>query len=45
MDRAWTSGRLSPGDLVLTVAFGAGMAWGANLVRWSAPAPTEASVG
>jgi 3-oxoacyl-[acyl-carrier-protein] synthase III len=39
MDRAWRAGRLSPGDLVLTVAFGAGMAWGANLIRWSAPAP------
>jgi 3-oxoacyl-[acyl-carrier-protein] synthase-3 len=39
MDRAWRAGRLSPGDLVLSVAFGAGMAWGANLIRWSAPAP------
>jgi 3-oxoacyl-[acyl-carrier-protein] synthase-3 len=39
MDRAWTGGRLSPGDLVLTVAFGAGMAWGANLIRWTAPPP------
>ncbi|HEV3473993.1 MAG TPA: beta-ketoacyl-ACP synthase III [Actinomycetota bacterium] len=37
MDRAWRAGRLQPGDLVLTVAFGAGMAWGANLIRWTAP--------
>jgi 3-oxoacyl-[acyl-carrier-protein] synthase III len=27
------TGRLKPGDLVLTVAFGAGMNWGANLLR------------
>lgn len=39
MDRAWRAGRLSPGDLVLTVAFGAGMAWGANVIRWTAPGP------
>lgn len=37
LDRAWRAGRLSPGDLVLTVAFGAGLAWGANLIRWTAP--------
>ncbi|HXF57489.1 MAG TPA: beta-ketoacyl-ACP synthase III [Actinomycetota bacterium] len=43
MDRAWREGSLAPGDLVLTVAFGAGMAWGANLVRWTAPAPAGAS--
>lgn len=28
------SGRLKPGDLVLTVGFGAGLVWGANLIRW-----------
>ncbi len=27
------TGRIAPGDLVLTVAFGAGMSWGANLLR------------
>jgi 3-oxoacyl-[acyl-carrier-protein] synthase-3 len=42
IDRAWLAGRLSPGDLVLTVAFGAGMAWGANLIRWTLPAPDSA---
>jgi len=26
-------GRITPGDLVLMVAFGAGMTWGASLVR------------
>jgi 3-oxoacyl-[acyl-carrier-protein] synthase-3 len=41
MDRAWRAGKLAPGDVVLTVAFGAGMAWGANLIRWSAPSPRE----
>src|SRR2546430_1855477 len=39
MDRAWRSGRLKPGDLVLTTAFGAGLTWGANLLRWTAPLP------
>jgi 3-oxoacyl-[acyl-carrier-protein] synthase-3 len=42
MDRAWRAGRLHPGDLVLTTAFGAGLAWGANLIRWSAPTPEDA---
>ena len=39
MDQAWKAGRLRPGDLVLTCAFGAGLAWGANLLRWTAEAP------
>jgi 3-oxoacyl-[acyl-carrier-protein] synthase-3 len=32
-DEAWRAGRIHPGDLVLMVAFGAGMNWGATLVR------------
>ena len=40
LDRGWRSGRLDAGDLVLTVAFGAGFAWGANLIRWTASTPT-----
>jgi 3-oxoacyl-[acyl-carrier-protein] synthase-3 len=39
LDHAWRAGRLSPGDLILTVAFGGGLTWGANLVRWTAEAP------
>lgn len=39
MDHAWRQGRLKPGDLILTVAFGAGLAYGANLIRWTAEAP------
>jgi 3-oxoacyl-[acyl-carrier-protein] synthase-3 len=39
LDRAWSRGLLEPGDVVLTAAFGAGMAWGANVIRWSIPAP------
>lgn len=27
-------GRLKRGDIVLTVGFGAGLAWGANVIRW-----------
>jgi 3-oxoacyl-[acyl-carrier-protein] synthase III len=40
LDHAWRRGRLRPGDLVLTVAFGAGLAYGANLTRWTAEAPS-----
>ncbi len=32
-DECWRDGRIQPGDLVLMVAFGAGMTWGASLVR------------
>ena len=40
LDHAWRAGRLHPGDLVLLTSFGAGLAWGANLLRWTAPTPT-----
>ena len=39
LDGAWRRGLLEPGDLVLTAAFGAGMAWGASLIRWTASMP------
>jgi 3-oxoacyl-[acyl-carrier-protein] synthase-3 len=45
MDRAWRAGRLAPGDVVLTTAFGAGLAWGANLLRWTAPPLGEGADG
>jgi 3-oxoacyl-[acyl-carrier-protein] synthase-3 len=32
-DECARDGRLKPGDLVLLVAFGAGLTWGASLVR------------
>jgi 3-oxoacyl-[acyl-carrier-protein] synthase-3 len=38
LDRAWRAGRVAVGDLVLLTSFGAGLAWGANLVRWTGPA-------
>ncbi|MFN3728310.1 MAG: beta-ketoacyl-ACP synthase III [Fimbriimonadaceae bacterium] len=31
---AWETGRIREGSVVLTVAFGAGLVWGANLIRW-----------
>lgn len=43
LDRGWRAGKLRSGDLVITVAFGAGFAWGANLIRWSASTPTAAA--
>jgi 3-oxoacyl-[acyl-carrier-protein] synthase-3 len=39
LDRAWRGGRIRPGSLVLLTSFGAGLAWGANLIRWNAPDP------
>jgi 3-oxoacyl-[acyl-carrier-protein] synthase-3 len=36
LDRAWRAGRIHDGDLVLLTSFGAGLAWGANLIRWNA---------
>jgi 3-oxoacyl-[acyl-carrier-protein] synthase III len=41
LDRAWRAGRIHEGDLVLLTSFGAGLAWGANLIRWTLPAPTS----
>jgi 3-oxoacyl-[acyl-carrier-protein] synthase-3 len=38
LDRAWRAGRVRPGDLILLTSFGAGLAWGANLLRWTGPA-------
>ncbi|MGZ8627067.1 MAG: beta-ketoacyl-ACP synthase III [Actinomycetota bacterium] len=38
LDRAWRAGRIHDGDLVLLTSFGAGLAWGANLIRWHTPA-------
>jgi 3-oxoacyl-[acyl-carrier-protein] synthase-3 len=37
LDRAWRAGRVRDGDLVLLTSFGAGLAWGANLLRWTGP--------
>ena len=34
LSEAEQMGRLKKGDLVVTVAFGAGFTWGANLIRW-----------
>jgi 3-oxoacyl-[acyl-carrier-protein] synthase-3 len=34
LDLAVRDGRVKPGNLVLLVAFGAGLTWGATLVRW-----------
>lgn len=34
LDEANRAGKIKPGDYVLTVAFGGGLIWGANLLRW-----------
>lgn len=40
LDRAWRAGRMDEGDLVLFTSFGAGLTWGATLMRWTMPGPT-----
>ncbi|MEZ0235398.1 MAG: beta-ketoacyl-ACP synthase III [Actinomycetota bacterium] len=39
LDRAWRAGTIGQGDLVLFASFGAGLTWGATLVRWTLPSP------
>jgi 3-oxoacyl-[acyl-carrier-protein] synthase-3 len=39
--RAWNAGRIREGDLVLFTSFGAGLTWGATLVRWTMPEPSR----
>lgn len=41
LDDLYTSGRLVPGDLLALVGFGAGLTWGAAVVRWTMSAPNE----
>jgi 3-oxoacyl-[acyl-carrier-protein] synthase-3 len=36
---AWRAGRVKPGELVVTVGFGAGLTWGANVIRWGSMTP------
>jgi 3-oxoacyl-[acyl-carrier-protein] synthase III len=41
LDDLYTSGRLSPGDVLALVGFGAGLTWGAAVVRWTMDAPNR----
>jgi len=34
-------GRVKPGDIVVFVGFGAGLTWGASVVKWSSPFPSR----
>lgn len=36
LDEAVRDGRIKPGQTVLVVAFGAGLTWGASVIRWGA---------
>ena len=40
LEEAWREGRFKSGDHVLLVAFGAGLTWGATLIKWHDPSPT-----
>ena len=31
---AWKTGRIQPGNILVTVGFGAGLSWGANVIKW-----------
>ena len=39
LDRAWRAGRMKEDDLVLFTSFGAGLTWGATLMRWTMSEP------
>jgi 3-oxoacyl-[acyl-carrier-protein] synthase-3 len=41
LDDLYTSGQLQPGDLVGLVGFGAGLTWGAAVVRWTKDQPRK----
>ena len=41
LDDLYTSGRLAPGNLLALVGFGAGLTWGAAVIRWTMSAPIE----
>jgi 3-oxoacyl-[acyl-carrier-protein] synthase-3 len=34
LDEALKQGRIKEGDIVVLVAFGAGLTWGAAIIRW-----------
>ena len=34
LDEAHAAGRVHPGDYIVLVAFGAGLTWGATLIKW-----------
>lgn len=38
---AWESGRLTPGDRLLLLSFGAGLTWGGAALPWTLPVPAE----
>jgi 3-oxoacyl-[acyl-carrier-protein] synthase-3 len=35
MDELWRSGKIDKGSVLLTVGFGAGLSWGANVIKWN----------
>ena len=37
IDEAKRKGKMKSGDIIVTVAFGSGLAWGANVMRWCEP--------
>jgi 3-oxoacyl-[acyl-carrier-protein] synthase-3 len=39
LDEAVRDGRVQPGHLLATSGFGAGLSWGAAMLRWSGPSP------
>ncbi len=43
LDELFRAGRLRRGDLILTVAFGAGLTYGGNLLRWQMDPPRHAT--
>jgi 3-oxoacyl-[acyl-carrier-protein] synthase-3 len=38
------AGRIQPGDKIVLVGFGAGLTWGAAVIKWTGPFPTKRKV-
>ena len=34
LTEAWEEGKVKDGDLIVLAAFGAGFAWGSNVIKW-----------
>jgi len=41
LDELYTGGQLAPGDNIAFVGFGAGLTWGAAVVRWTKTSPSK----
>jgi len=41
LDEAVRSGQVKPGDTIACAGFGAGLSWGATIIKWGGPEPEK----